>query len=195
MGKTINFCGDSYCDYVDLNTSKNSWCVQLAEKLDAKIIGGGKSATAYEHAIKSFEPSADYTVFCWTEAHRLYHKDYMCTYKNGVQHLRNYKRNELLSVCAEIFYRELYDDKYFDELQMRSLYWFDHEILSNYKGTVLHFWNFTKTYTFKHGMEYPDILYNYAKQYNSSDKLNHMTLQQNEYVANKSYQLIRRYNG
>ena len=195
MGKTINFCGDSYCDYVDSNASKNSWCVLLANYLEAKIIGGGKSATAYENAIKSYEPSSDYTVFCWTESHRLYHKDLMCTYKNGVRHLRNRKHHELLSVCAEIFYRELYDAKYFDELQMRSLYWFDNEVLSKYSGTILHFWNFNKTYTFKHGIEYPVILHNFTKQSNSSEELNHMTPEQNKLVADEAYQLIRQHSG
>jgi len=194
MAKTINFCGDSYCDYVDPNTSKTSWCVQLAKQLDAKIIGGGKSATAYENAINSFKPSADYTVFCWTESHRLYHKNYACTYTSGISHFKTKKTNELLSVCAEMFYRYFYEAEYFNELQMRSLYWFDHEVLSKYTGTILHFWNFDKTYTFKYGIEYPDILSSFRDD-SSPSNLNHLTPEQNERVANKAFQLIRRTYG
>ena len=57
--KTINFCGDSYCK----KAIPEAYTTILAKKLNAKIIGLGAAGSAYEHAIQSFDPSADYTVF------------------------------------------------------------------------------------------------------------------------------------
>lgn len=195
MAKTINFCGDSFCDGIFRNLNRTSWCLELAALLNAEIIGkGGLSSSSYEYAIQSFNPKADYNIFCWTDSHRLYSKNFVCQYKSGVQHLRHRTSNELLSLCAELFYREFYTEKYFDELQMRSLYWFDHEVLSQYKGKILHFWNFSKTYTFTHGVEYPDVL----KQFIVNDPdivANHMTPEQNMIVAENAFNLIRRTYG
>ena len=67
----INFCGDSFCE----QACEQSWTTHLANALDAKIVGLGRGGTAHERAFKTFSPSADYTVFCWTEPHRLYHPD------------------------------------------------------------------------------------------------------------------------
>ena len=36
----------------------------------------------------------------------------------------------------------------------RELYWFDHEVLSQYKGVVLHCWSFNLAYQFKHGITF-----------------------------------------
>ena len=60
---------------------------------------------------------------------------------------------------GEMFYRTLYDSAYFDELQRRSLYWFDHEVLSKCKGILYTQFLLYKLYTFKHGITSPTILY------------------------------------
>ena len=113
MGKTINFCGDSFCNF---NTkSKVSWCAQLADKLGVEVVGTGWGGTAYEYAIKSFKHDADITVFCWTDSSRLYHKDYIVNYKSGSRYYKTYKTHEMLSLLGEMFYRTLYNEKYFDE--------------------------------------------------------------------------------
>ena len=69
MTKTINFCGDSFC----ANTGEDSWTTILSRLLGYKICGTGKNGASYEHAIKTFDPTATATVFCWTEIHRIYH--------------------------------------------------------------------------------------------------------------------------
>ena len=105
MMKTINFCGDSFC----MNESEKSWCVILAKKLNAKIVGFGKGGTAHEHAINSLDLSADYTVFCWTDAHRLHHEKYALnmasveTFRNDVYH------------AAHLFYKHLHDFELFEK--------------------------------------------------------------------------------
>ena len=58
--KTINFCGDSFCarDTLEEDKLKYSWTSLLANKLNYKIIGGGKPGAAYEHAFRSFNDSS-----------------------------------------------------------------------------------------------------------------------------------------
>jgi hypothetical protein len=178
--QTINFCGDSFCAGVE----PDNWCNIVAKHLDAKIIGRGKSATAYEFAIKSFNPEADYTVFLWTEAHRLYHKDFKCTYTGGVRNFNNFKQVELLTATAEIFYRQFYKKEYFEEIQMRSLYWFDKEVLSKYKGVAVHIFCFAKTYHFENGINIDHIMSDLAET-KEGDFPNHYTLDNNRWFANK----------
>ena len=185
---TINFCGDSYCAWLDENT-KQSWGVMLADKLEAKIIGSGKVSTASEHAIKSFNPTSDINVFCWTSSARMYHEKYHVGYSGGVKSLNGLKQNELLSALGECWYRTFFDKEYFNELQMRSLYWFDHEVLSTYKGLAIHLFNFEKTYTFKNGLQYNRILKDLS---DTSDILvNHMTYENNKLVADEVFELVR----
>ena len=187
MALSINFCGDSYCAFD--KKSKVTWCAQLADKLNVKVIGTGWGGTAYEYAIKSFNPNADITVFCWTESSRLYHKDYIVNYRSGSRYYENFKLHELLSLMGEMFYRTLYNEKYFDELQYRSLYWFDHEVLANYKGFIVHNFCFKNTYTFKHGITSPIILD--SKYTRVEPGMCHMSIEDNKMYAEYVYNLIK----
>ena len=194
MAKTINFCGDSYCTFFP--KEKVSWCAQLVDKLDAKLLGTGWGRTAYEYAIKSFDPKADITIFCWTESSRLYHKDYLIRYQGGVRYFKSQKPNEMLSLMGEMFYRTLYDAKYFEELQRRSLYWFDHEVLSKYKGIIIHNFCFKNTYTFKHGITSPTILYSLhdfegGDEQGNNHGMCHMSVDNNKMYADYVYNLIK----
>ena len=72
---SIGYFGDSFCESRD----KDSWCVLLAEKLDAEIVHWGRGGAsvwstfmAYENVKKS-NSIPDISVFCWTEPYRLYH--------------------------------------------------------------------------------------------------------------------------
>ena len=185
MRRTINFCGDSFCAGLE----PGNWCDNLASRLGAKVVGKGKPSTAYEYAIKCFDPSADYTVFLWTESHRLYHRKLLCTYRSGVKHFNNLKPVELLSATAEIFYRQFYDKEYFDELQMRSLYWFDKEVLADYKGTAIHLFCFEKTYHFENGLNVDHIMADY-KEEDDVDGSNHYSFENNSWFASKLYETI-----
>ena len=74
--KTINFCGDSFaCMDGPTEVKLLMWQSILAKKLNCTITGTGKSGTAYEHAIRSFDDKTDYTIFCWTDAARLWTKE------------------------------------------------------------------------------------------------------------------------
>ena len=69
--KTIQFCGDSFC----ASTVSTSYTILLSDMLNASMIGRGRAGSAHEHAIRTFDTSADYTVFCWTESQRLFLAD------------------------------------------------------------------------------------------------------------------------
>lgn len=184
MGKTINFCGDSYCADADTDWS---WPVALSHLLQAKIIGLGKGGSAHEHAFKTFDTTADYTVFCWTEAHRIYHP----LYAINMASCEHKPQREFQA--ARDFYKYLHDYDLYRDKQHREFYWFDHKILSNYKGIVLHFWCFENTYDWKHGTVLDYTLF--SKTTDDRGLRNHMTEAQNLSLANDAYKLIRRYNG
>lgn len=73
-GKTIGFYGDSFCADKD----DQSWTNLLANKLNAKIINRGKQGHSIWTAILDYiqNPTATYSIFCWTSPHRLYHPSY-----------------------------------------------------------------------------------------------------------------------
>ena len=180
--QTINFCGDSYC----WNQSDKSWCVLLAKKLNAKILGFGSEGTAYEHAIKSFIPKADITIFCWTNYTRLYHKKYRLSIKNVD---RNIGKENKIFTAAKVYYKYLYDHKLAKERQYRDLYWFDNEVLNSYDGSILHFYCFEVNYKFKNGhlvnKSFEDMYPTFPES-----KLNHFSEQTNIKLAEYSHNLL-----
>lgn len=185
MAKTINFCGDSFCQKLH----SPAWTYLLAELLDCKILGGGKGGSAHEHAIHTFDETADYTVFCWTEPHRLYHPDYGLNTGSAEKH----KKNNNIYAGAFAYYKFVHDFAYAEKRQMRELYWFDHEVLSKYSGKIVHCWNFMKTYEWKHGAVYNEILFDGEEDH--SGRTNHFTDEQNYNLAHELYNLIRRTYG
>ena len=73
--KTIGFFGDSFC----AGRESESWCVLLAEKLNAKIVHWGEPGKSiwttffkFNHRIKK-NIVPDYNIFCWSEPYRLFH--------------------------------------------------------------------------------------------------------------------------
>ena len=145
----INFCGDSFC----AEACSQSWTTQLATALNAKIVGLGGGGHAHERAIKTFDPSADYTVFCWTEPHRLYHPDVPI----GVgtcDHYKKAKKSNNLIAAAYVYYKYLHNWELAEERYVRELYWFDKTVLSNYKGKVVHLFCFEFFYEFENGVTF-----------------------------------------
>ena len=75
--QTIGFFGDSFCTSKDAQ----SWCVILAEKLNAEIINYGEEGksiwTTFFNYNKRIRQNTvpDISIFCWTEPYRLYHPD------------------------------------------------------------------------------------------------------------------------
>ena len=186
MAKTINFCGDSFCERID---SPSSWIRQLADLLSCEIIGKGKSGTSHEHAIRSFDASADFTVFCWTEPDRIYHPTNPLNFGTA----EKYKSKNKIYAAAHAYYAYVHDFEYSKTRQMRELYWFDHAVLSNYSGKIAHCWCFEQTYDFLNGVTFDKILNNLEKT--DDYFLNHLTKQENTHLAHELYNLIRKTNG
>lgn len=189
MAKTINFCGDSFCN----NSSNKSWTTQLSELLDYKIIGLGKIGTSHEHAIQSFNSKADITVFCWTEPHRLWHTKYPI----NMAVCDKYRKENSFYEVAYQFYKVLHETNHFIDRQYRDLYWFDHEVLSKYSGTIIHLWNFSKTYNFIHGNTVKGTLTPPSVFFKEPDteNINHLSIEENKLLSKKLYKLLRNLNG
>ena len=181
MAKTINFCGDSFCYHIE----SPSWPYLLARSLKCKIVGRGKGGSAYEHAIQSFDNTTDYTVFCWTEPHRLHHPKYplsnTCASEN--------KNVNKVYASAHAYLQNVHDYAYGERRQTRELYWFDHEVLSQYQGVILHCWSFKQTYQFKNGINFETPLNTLVKQ--SEEQLNHLTHETNFKLFTQLYKLLR----
>ena len=190
----INYCGDSFC----ASDKHFAWTKQLASKLNAEIVGLGRNGMAHEFAIQSFNEEADINVFCWTEAHRLFYKDYALNFSTvfspaSDKHFKEDMRaskNPILG-SAYYFFKYLHDIKYFEQRQMRDLYWFDKEILSNYRGVAVHCFCFQNTYSFENGLTY-DTLLNEDRSFKAQggEIENHKNELQNTRLANNLFCLI-----
>jgi len=179
MAKTINFCGDSFC----ASESGESWTKILPEMLNHKILGFGKGGSAHEHAIQSFDSSADITIFCWTEPHRLYHPHYALNSASAEEH----KKQNNVYAGAFAYYKFVHDFAYAERRQKRELYWFDHKVLSQYSGKIIHCWSFKKNYEFTSGITFDTPLVDIGKE----TTLNHMTPEQNYTFANQIHNLLK----
>jgi hypothetical protein len=189
MAKTINFCGDSFCG----NNEPGSWTNILAKSLNCKILGWGKGATAHEHAIQSFREDADITVFCWTEPHRIHHPKNKVTMMLADRH----KNDKQFYTAAYLYYKYLHNSEYETRRQSRELYWFDHVVLTQYKGQIVHCWSFEQTYNFTTGLIYKTPLFEFGKEIECTKNVspNHMTIKQNTHFALELYKIIRSKNG
>lgn len=182
MAKTINFCGDSFCAIAD---KADAWPAIVAKTLEATIIGLGEPGTAHEHAIKSFNPAADYTIFCWTEPHRLYHPNYPISILSSGAH----KDTSPVYQAAYQFYKYLHTLDYFIERQQRDFYWFENTQLIDYKGVIIHLWGFDRIYDWKIGKSMPKTLTN-IRAFVGNGKINHLNLKGNLFVADSVLNLI-----
>jgi len=185
MPKTINFCGDSFCKDIE----SPSWPYCLANSLECEIIGRGRNGSAYEHALLSFDNTADYTVFCWTEPHRLYHREYPLNSTSA----KAFKTKNKVFAAAHAYFEYAHDYGCSERRQKRELYWFDHEVLSQYKGVVLHCWSFNLAYQFKHGITFETPLISLTQP--SHRNINHFTEEENFQLFTQLYKLIRSYDG
>ncbi len=193
--KTIQFCGDSFC----ASTDDTSYTVLLSEMLNASMIGRGRAGSAHEHAIRTFDPLADYTVFCWTDPQRLFLADEeidinLTTATKYVEQsgLNNNTKNVAKAALAYfryIGYKPM-QTAYNEQRQMRDLYWFDLEVLSKSNSKIIHYFNKKVTYQFKHGYQMPDTLHNDfsvpSVKYNPNIH-NHLSERDNKILADNLY--------
>jgi hypothetical protein len=216
--KTINFCGDSFCKKERVSAA---WTTLLADKLNASIIGWGKGGFAHEYAIKTFDDTADYTIFCWTEAHRLHVNQTYSTNLWTLEAMCEPHKLELpLSMrlkelpptnrdkAAYAYYKYLYDPVLHHERQIRDLYWFDNVVLPKYKGVAVHIFCFRNTYTFTNGINVSDILQQRTREYqlkklnpdytlqddDFNNYANHLTEQENSGLADRIYNIIKEHH-
>ena len=203
--KTINFCGDSFCAY---HAVSSAWTKLLAHRLNVNIIGYGKSRSAHEHAIQTFNNTADYTIFCWTEAHRLYVNQTYCTSLLTLEAMFNPESTiseysptpTQRDKAAYIYYKYLYKPKLHSQRQIRDLYWFDNVVLSQYKGVAIHLFCFRNTYTFTNGININTPLNQLRDNPNKFpvsldiEPANHLTEQQNSGLADKIYDIIKEHH-
>ena len=183
----INFCGDSFCaDLGDL-----SWVSLTANALNAKIIGTGVQGSCHEIAIESFNTSADATVFTWTHHSRLHNKHkYPMNYNSTIRGTFDSVPDNLEWKAGAAFYKYLYEDSYFIKRQHRDLYWFDHEVLSQYKKPVVHLWCFNINYNFVNGVVL-DVTLRNKFNYAQNGFLNHISPHDNKNLSNLVLKLIQ----
>ena len=183
--KTIQFCGDSFC----VNTQPQSYLIILANKLNAKIVGTGKSGSAHEHAFRTYKRGVDYTVFCWTQASRLFMpNDHDINF--SVSH--RFKDMCEMRSAAYNYYIYLHDDDYQILRQSREFYWFDNEVLSKDTGKIIHAFGFDKTYSFKNGLNLDTAIsktyrWHDKRSHDPDDFMNHLSPKDNELFADYLY--------
>jgi len=136
--KQIGFFGDSFC----ARAEKHNWMGQLADHLDSKIVHTGVGGSSYWTTVidytKNFDryKNLDYTVFCWTETHRIYHP------KGDFNHGSSFNENNGRHKAAQMYIEHLQDYEK-EDLEFQAVaYWLDNEFLKNVKGKIIHFYSF-----------------------------------------------------
>ena len=189
--KTIQFCGDSFC----ADTTPNSWTRILAVLLGASIASKGVLASAYENVFNTYRSDVTYSVFCWTDANRLYIHDSDFALNEATA--RTFKNKGKRLNAAHMYFNYLNDTDYNYKRQSRELFWFDHAVLSKSKTKAIHIFCFKNTYNFTNGYTFPKPIaemYNYEHKF--LDKFqgrlkhgtktvfkNHLTLEDNHIFA------------
>ena len=157
--------------------------------LNCERIGAGKNGSAHEHAIVTFDPRADITIFCWTEPLRIYNKIYPIN-------IREVTREHPLDKhpvyrAGRDFYKYLFDKNYFMRRFERDLYWFDKEVLSRYEGLAIHLFSFRNSYyDFENGIQVEKFL----RDINPNDDnayANDFTEEQNIKFADSMFDVIK----
>jgi len=191
MTKTIQFCGDSFC----ADTTPNSWTRILADLLNASIVGKGVKASAHENVFNTYRSDVTYSVFCWTDANRLYIHDSDFALNEATA--RANKDGSKRLTAAHAYFNYLNNIDYSYKRQSRELFWFDLDILSKSKTKAIHVFCFKNTYNFNTGYTFPKPI---AEMYNYEHKFldtfqgkphdaktvfkNHLTLEDNHIFAN-----------
>ena len=193
--KTIQFCGDSFC----ASTVSTSYTILLSDMLNASMIGRGRAGSAHEHAIRTFDTSADYTVFCWTESQRLFLADEEIdinlttatkyTEQSGVN-----TKTKNIAKAAFVYFKYIghqpMQTAYNKQRQMRDLYWFDHEVLSKSNSKIIHYFNRRVTYQFKNGYQMPNTIhndFNVPPVEHNPHYYNHLSEKDNKILADNLY--------
>jgi len=200
--KTIGFFGDSFC----AGREPESWCVLLANRLDAKIVNWGEPGRSiwstfmrFNHRIND-NNVPDYNIFCWTEPYRLYHPKH--TLSANTEPLEGVDPRIYKALDDYWVYLHDYDK---DEMAYEyALRYYDQNVLSNVEGEIVQMWSFRPFETagkdagikLTTGTFIDESMFSFSKSEGEKDgwgvgTINHMTKEQNQKWAQKVYQRIR----
>jgi hypothetical protein len=206
--KTIGFFGDSFC----AGREPESWCVLLAERLNARVIHWGEPGRSIWSTFFKFNQLnkenklPDICVLCYTEPYRLYHTSLILSANTEPVAGVDPKIYEAL----EQYWIHLHSyDK--DELAYEyAVKWFDHDVLSKIKNkTIIQMWSFRPFETagkdadikLNSGIFIDESLYSSSLTQNTpaggtimpwgSGIINHMSAEQNKLWADKVYTAIK----
>jgi len=199
---TIGYFGDSFC----AGREPESWCVLLAEKLQAKVSTWGEpgrsiwSAMMKYNLLHSQGALPDVCVFCWTEPYRLYHPELILS--ANTQPLPDVDPRVYETLDNYWKYLHSYDK---DEMSYAyALQYFDKEILSKSKSKIVQMWSFKPFETagkdakirLQTGIFINESMFAFSKKDGEKDgwgpgTINHMTVEQNKEWSNKVYELVK----
>ena len=97
---------------------------------------------------------------------------------------------EKLDSLLKLYYMYLYEDDVSKERQVRDLYWFDNEVLSKYKGKIVHCWGFDVTYEFKNGIMYRAPLIDMSRSDRSLPRVGKFSVPKAKFLANEVFTLL-----
>lgn len=136
--KTIGFFGDSFCAH----PGRSNWLGKIAHHLDARIVHAGISGSSYWTTIMDYVDNfedyrnLDYTIFCWTDPHRIYHP------RGDITGAGSLSKNDIIHKSARMYFENL---RSFRKEQMEftaAAHWFDDRYLSRTAGKIIHLWSF-----------------------------------------------------
>jgi len=206
--KTIGFFGDSFC----AGREPESWCVLLANQLNAQITHWGEPGRSIWTTFFKFNQLnkanrlPDICVLCYTEPYRLYHPSVILSANTEPVEGVDPKIYQAL----EQYWIHLHNyDK--DELSYEySVKWFDHDVLSKIKNkTIVQMWSFRPFETagkdadikLNSGIFIDESLYASSLTENTQAGgvtmpwgkgiINHMSAEQNKLWADKVYTIIK----
>ena len=197
--KTIGFFGDSFC----AGREAESWCVILAERLEAKVVNWGEPGRSIWTTFERFNSRIkenivpDYTIFCWTEPYRLYHPRLILS--ANTEPLQGVNPNIYKALDDYWKYLHNYDK---DEMAYEySLRYYDQNVLSKIDKEIVQMWSFRPFETagkdagigLTSGKFIDESMYAFGggKDAWGRGTINHMTIQQNQRWADKVYDTIR----
>ena len=205
--KTIGFFGDSFC----AGREPESWCVLLANRLNARITHWGEPGRSIWTNFFKFNKLIqknqvpDMSVFCWTEPYRLYHPNLILA--ANTEPLEDIDPNIYKALDNYWKYLHSYDK---DELAYEyAIQWFDQHVLKTINKEIIQLWSFRPFETagkdagikLKSGIFIDESLY--ASSITETNPLggtimpwgsgiiNHMNEKQNKLWADKVYTAIK----
>ena len=135
----IGYFGDSFCE----SKAKDSWCVLLADRLNAEVVNWGSGGASIWKTFMDYEwfiekaMIPDISVFCWTEPYRLYHPRLPIT--KGAVPIPG--EDEQVYKAADMYYVHLQNYRQEELAYSYALQWFDRHVLAENNKQILQTWS------------------------------------------------------